>query len=87
MLKHSVFSFEGLVLSLRRSKMSRESISQILLKVGEGKRWESIADLIEYCNGICEALGPICHIAGGAFGWKFSELIPMLENEQELRGR
>ena len=64
--------------------MGRESVSEILSKVGEGKRWETIADLIQYCNDTCDALGPLCYLAGGAFGWKFSELIPMLEDRQDV---
>ena len=61
--------------------MSKETVSQILSKVGEGKRWETLEDLIQHCRDTCNAIGPLCYLAGGAFGWKFSELIPALEDK------
>ncbi len=63
--------------------MSRDSKNEILKRCGSQKRWESIEDLIKSCKDTCKALGPMCEMAGGFFGWKFSELIPMLEDENE----
>ena len=66
--------------------MAKETIEEILSKVGPGKHWETIEELIRWCKGLCKRLGFACYFGGGAFGWKFWELIPMLENEQALKG-
>ena len=50
---------------------------------GEGKRFGTIADMIKWCKGTAEALGPIAMIAGGSFGIRFCILIPILEEMQK----
>lgn len=62
--------------------MAKETIESIISRIGPNKRWETIQDLLTECKAVCEKLGPICVLAGGYFGWKFTELIKMLENEQ-----
>jgi len=50
---------------------------------GEGKRFETIAEMIMWCKGTAEALGPKAMIGFGAFGIRFCILIPILEEMQK----
>lgn len=63
----------------------KDTIEEILNRVGEGKRWVSIEELLWDCEETIAALGPAARFAGGFFGWKFYELIPMLEKEVKLK--
>jgi len=60
--------------------MGKESIQEIMSKIGEGKRWASLDDLIKECEDTCEVLWPMAYMTDGYFGWKFNELLPKLKD-------